>query len=121
MVIDDAGCEAAEMTTLINPIEPCYEITDVNLYAPNSFTPDGDENNQNWFIVLSGIDEFNFSLTLYNRWGELIWESHDINAKWDGTNKNKAVQVGTYTWQVEYRRLGDGRMVIETGHLNVIR
>ena len=121
VVLDDAGCEATESTTLINPIEPCYEITEVNLYAPNSFTPDGDENNQNWFLVLSGIDEFNFSLKLYNRWGEIIWESHDISAKWDGTFKNKTVQNGTYTWQVEYTRLSDGKKIFETGHLNVIR
>ena len=121
VVVDDAGCAAAESTTLINPIEPCYEIDDVNLYAPNSFTPDGDENNQDWFIVLSGIDEFNFSLNLYNRWGEIIWESHDVSAKWDGTFKNKMVQNGTYTWQVEYTRLSDGKKIFETGHLNVIR
>ena len=121
VVLDDAGCEATGSTTLINPIEPCYEITEVNLYAPNSFTPDGDENNQNWFLVLSGIDEFNFSLKLYNRWGEIIWESHDVSAKWDGTFKNKTVQNGTYTWQVEYTRLSDGKKIFETGHLNVIR
>ena len=53
--------------------------------------------------------------------GEIIWESHDISAKWDGTFKNKTVQNGTYTWQVEYTRLSDGKKIFETGHLNVIR
>lgn len=59
-------------------------LPEVLVYAPNSFTPDGDEFNQNWRVFMEGIDTYDFELLLYNRWGEIIWESHDINVGWDG-------------------------------------
>ena len=121
LVTDDEGCNEEGIVILSNPIEPCYELPDVYFYVPNSFTPDADEHNQNWFIVLSGVNEQTFTLNLYNRWGELIWESHDISAKWDGTYRGNSVPNGTYTWQIEYTRLNDGKRIFETGHLNVLR
>lgn len=40
------------------------------VYAPNTFTPDDDEHNQNWILVIDGIDFENFHLEIFNRWGE---------------------------------------------------
>ncbi|MES2799678.1 MAG: gliding motility-associated C-terminal domain-containing protein [Bacteroidota bacterium] len=68
-------------------------------YAPNTFTPDDDEYNQNWEYFVSGIDIYDFVLTIYNRWGELIWETHDPSASWDGTYDGKIVQSGGYVWK----------------------
>jgi gliding motility-associated-like protein len=72
--------------------------SDIIFYAPNAFTPDGDEFNQTWKFYVSGIDEYNFELMIFDRWGELIWETHDPNAAWDGTYNGKVVQAGAYTW-----------------------
>ncbi|GAB5424239.1 MAG: hypothetical protein Crog4KO_13860 [Crocinitomicaceae bacterium] len=73
-------------------------VEDVLFYAPNTFTPDGDEFNQNWKAEVSGIDEFNFELIIFNRWGQIIWESRDPNVGWDGTYNGQPVQDGTYQW-----------------------
>lgn len=72
--------------------------SDIVFYAPNAFTPDGDEFNQTWKFYVSGIDEYNFELMIFDRWGEVIWETHDPNAAWDGTYNGKVVQAGAYTW-----------------------
>ena len=121
LVTDAVGCQEQAIAILSNPIEPCYELPDVYFFVPNTFTPDADEHNQNWSVIISGIDELTFSLNIYNRWGELIWESHDIDAQWDGTYRGIPVTNGTYTWQIEFTRLKDGKRIFETGHLNVLR
>lgn len=72
--------------------------SDILFFAPNSFTPDDDEFNQTWDFSVSGVDEYNFELLIFDRWGELIWETHDVNSKWDGTYNGKILPAGTYTW-----------------------
>tara|TARA_Y100001933_G_scaffold163813_1_gene162114 strand:- start:2619 stop:5342 length:2724 start_codon:yes stop_codon:yes gene_type:complete len=108
------GC--SDTTTLEVEIVP-----DVIFYAPNSFTPDDDEHNQTWTIFVEGIDFQNFTLEIFNKWGETIWETNDIKAEWDGTYNNTVVPDGTYIWRAMYKeRENDGRK-IHTGYVNVIR
>lgn len=98
-----------------------HVLNDVLLYAPNTFTPDDDEFNQDWGIYISGISIANFSLFIYNRWGEIIWESHDAEAKWDGTYGGSIVQDGTYTWTIECSDANNDGKFTFSGHVNVIR
>jgi gliding motility-associated-like protein len=108
------GC--SDTTTLDVEIVP-----DVIFYAPNSFTPDDDEHNQTWTIFVEGIDVQNFTLEIFNKWGETIWETRDIKAEWDGTYHKGIVPQGTYIWRAVYKeRENDGRQ-IHTGYVNVIR
>ena len=96
-------------------------VPDILLYVPNTFTPDNDEHNQNWFVYVDGIDFENFQLVLYNRWGEVIWESKDHKAYWDGTYNGRIVPNGTYIWKISYKeRDNDGRK-FHTGFINVLR
>ncbi|MEJ6686704.1 MAG: gliding motility-associated C-terminal domain-containing protein [Crocinitomicaceae bacterium] len=96
-------------------------IPDIIFYSPNTFTPDNDEHNQTWNIVIEGIDIQNFTLEIFNKWGQTIWESKDINAKWDGTYGNETVPDGTYIWRVVYKELENDGRKIHTGYINVIR
>lgn len=96
-------------------------IPDILFYAPNTFTPDNDEFNQSWEIFVSGIDVYNFDLYIFNRWGEMIWESHDPYAKWDGTYKGEVVPEGTYVWRATVKDpYVDDKKEFQ-GHINVIR
>ncbi len=108
------GCQDS-ITHVVNVLN------DVLLYAPNTFTPDDDEFNQDWGIYISGISVANFSLFIYNRWGEVIWESHDSEAKWDGTYGGQIVQDGTYTWTIECSDANNDGKFTFNGHVNVIR
>jgi len=73
------------------------------IYIPNSFTPDGDEHNQYFApIITSGVDIYQFHMTMYNRWGEMVWESFDVTGKWDGTYNNKICPDGIYNWTIEF-------------------
>jgi gliding motility-associated-like protein len=91
VVVSEVGCiDTVEFTLQV--------VSDIIFYAPNTFTPDGDEFNQTWGFFVDGIDEFDFELLVFNRWGEIIWETHDVNAKWDGTYHGKVAPQGSYNW-----------------------
>lgn len=96
-------------------------VQDVVFYAPNTFTPDGDDYNQSWEIFVEGIDVFQFELFIFNRWGEIIWESHNCKEKWDGTYNGEIVQAGTYVWKASARdALNDDKYEFN-GYINVLR
>ncbi|MBM3161386.1 MAG: gliding motility-associated C-terminal domain-containing protein [Bacteroidetes bacterium] len=93
-------------------------------YIPNSFTPDQDEFNQTWGPVFTqGFDPHNFDLYVFNRWGEVIWESHDPQDRWDGNygGGGAECQNGVYTWKVELKIKDFDERKILTGFVNVIR
>jgi gliding motility-associated-like protein len=96
-------------------------VSEVIIFAPNTFTPDGDEFNQQWFLYIDGIDISQFDLFIFNRWGEIVWESHDPAASWDGTYLGKIVQDGTYTWTLETKDLTNDKKYTFGGHITIIR
>ncbi len=94
---------------------------EVILYAPNTFTPDGDEFNQHWRVYIDGISVNNFELKVYNRWGEIVFESHDPEATWDGTYLGKLIPQGTYIWTIKAAdAINDDKYEFK-GHVNIIR
>jgi gliding motility-associated-like protein len=74
------------------------------IYAPNTFTPDGNEfNNEfNPVYAVETFEVYNWELRIFNRWGELIYVSTDPAFGWDGSYNGKLVQEGTYTWVLRY-------------------
>ena len=108
------GCQDIATGTVIIEEELIY-------FVPNAFTPDGDEFNQIFLPVFtSGFDPYDFNFQVYNRWGELIFESNNHEIGWDGTYHGKLVQEGVYTWQIEFKTSkNDERKTIQ-GHLNVL-
>lgn len=113
-VITEHGC-VDTLTLYLNVVQ------DILFFAPNAFTPDGDEHNQNWKPEIQGIDEFDFDLFIFNRWGELIWENHDPSIGWDGTYNGELVQSGMYTWRARVKDLyNDGKHEFN-GSINVLK
>lgn len=105
--------------TVVKAIEV---IEDLFYFIPNSFTPDGDEFNQTFQpVFVMGFDPYDFQLTIFNKWGEVIWESFDASAAWDGTYNGKIVPAGSYVWRLEFKSSLNDKRFNETGHLNVIR
>lgn len=117
------------ITLIVTTTEGCSDsitleieiVPDIIIYAPNTFTPDDDEHNQNWFLIIDGIDFENFHLEIFNRWGEKIWESFDARASWDGTYNGRLVQNGTYSWKISYKMKDNDGRDFKTGFVNVLR
>jgi len=93
-------------------------------YVPNTFTPDGDPSNHYFKPVFtSGFDPFNYSLQIYNRWGELIFESLNPNMGWDGSYGLNGNQVpsGTYTYRIRFKVLKNDEYQAVVGHVNLLK
>jgi len=111
------GCSDEYQLNLPVIAEPIY-------YVPNTFTPDEDEHNQTWQAVFTtGFDPHAFHLAVFNRWGEVIWETHDASQAWDGTYglDGTKVPTGMYTWKLQFETKENDYRKIVTGHLNLIR
>ncbi len=102
----------------INYFEP------IVYYIPNTFTPDADEHNQTFLPIFpSNIDIYNYSFQIYNRWGEIVFESKNHLVGWDGTygQNGRKVQQGTYIYKISFgSRYGAGTNSI-TGIVNLLK
>lgn len=88
------------------------------IYLPNSFTPDGDGLNEYFYGRFIGLMSARFYI--FNRWGEEIFFSDQLNFVWDATYEGIPVQDGTYTWYLIYE-IEKGIYEDLSGHVNVIR
>jgi len=89
----------------------------LSVYIPNAFTPDGDGLNDLFIPVGKGITEY--TLQIFDRWGELIFQSSDFNKGWDGTYKSEPVPMGSYVYKISAK--GNGSRVIEkNGSVTVV-
>ncbi|WP_070137229.1 PKD domain-containing protein [Crocinitomix algicola] len=114
-VEDEFGCINKDSLAVL-VLEDDYVI------APNSFTPDQDGINDDWSVYVSGFNLDEFYLQVYNRWGEVVWETRNPEEKWNGNGPNNTVvQDGVYTWYLKARDLIDDRVFEHTGFIVVFR
>lgn len=112
------GCVSEPTTTTVT-VSRCPQML---YYVPNTFTPDGNQHNQTWRPVFtSGFDPAEFHLTVFNRWGEMVWESYWAEAAWDGTYNNALCADGVYTYKIWFGDKNTDAKYTVTGHIILIR
>jgi gliding motility-associated-like protein len=89
------------------------EYPETHFYIPNTFTPNDDGLNEEFKIFGLGYCD-QYDLFIYNRWGELIFETNDTGPNWNGFYKNKKVESGVYSYVIKF----DGRYL--QGIINVL-
>jgi gliding motility-associated-like protein len=100
-----------------------YEIKNViNIYIPNTFTPNEDKSNNIFYVRGIGITESGYLLRIFNRWGDIIYSSNDPDQGWDGVDESTGREVpdGTYIWTVIYKDM-KGNPNSKAGHVNILR
>lgn len=92
-------------------------------FIPNAFTPDGDDFNDNFKpIFVSGLDVYDYHLIIFNRWGEIVFESYDANFGWDGYFGSEGlVEDGTYVWTIEFGEKMSDKIHSENGIVTIIK
>ncbi len=94
-------------------------LTGSEIIYPTAFTPNGDGKNDVLF-TLGGTNATNLSVEIWNRWGERVFVSHDVDDGWDGTYKGTAAQIGVYSYYIKYVNFeGDDKTV--KGSFTLIR
>src|SRR5690606_1788800 len=87
------------------------------VYVPNTFTPNGDRNNNVFEVSTVGVRSL--SIAIYNRWGELVFTDDKLDFEWDGTFDGAYVLDGTYTYKLDFTT-NSGREKNRLGHVNVL-
>jgi gliding motility-associated-like protein len=108
--INEFGCRATDVV--------CVTVTkDWSVFIPNAFTPNGDIHNEVFIPMGYAIDEI--KLTIYDRWGHVVFKSNDTVIGWDGTKNGKICEQGVYVYQAEITAMS-GEKVIRTGHVTLL-
>lgn len=106
--------DSAELAIVVKPSH--------GIFVPNAFTPDGDNYNNVFSAEGFGISEQGFKLLIFNRWGEVLFESYDMSVGWRGTygQSSEIVKEGVYIWVIEYKDLTEKTHKIE-GHVSLLK
>ena len=125
ILIDSAGTYLVYSTdqncTSVNEIT-LTEYCNNQVFIPNGFTPDGNGLNDVFKPVLNYITDY--EMFIYNRWGELIFKTNDINIGWDGTYMNNECQIDVYVYKIRYsynNKVGGSVSDYVVGHISLIR
>lgn len=111
--VSDGGCSATDQVTV-----RVYK-NGPDILVPSGFTPNGDGKNDVIRPALVGISKFNF-FSIYNRWGQLVFTTNEVNKGWDGNFSGVAQPAGTYVYQAQgtdYR----GKILFRKGTVVLIR
>jgi gliding motility-associated-like protein len=95
-----------------------YISFDAIIYVPNTFTPDNDKFNA--IFKPEGGNIKDFHMVIFNRWGEVMFETYNFNIGWDGTYGGKICQDGTYIWVIDYTDINNNKVRLR-GHVNLLR
>lgn len=96
-VTDAAGCTGADTVSLVT--------CPAKLHVPNAFSPNFDSYNDYFRARYSDVDVLeDFKLLIYNRWGQLLFETTDIHSGWDGTFKGVNCPMGVYTYVIYFKK-----------------
>lgn len=115
-------------TSIHNCIDTAVRVITINpdvvLYVPNAFTPGADGLNDVFAIYLppTGVDYSTFNLTVYNRWGSVVYKTNDVNKFWNGAinNSGDIVQEGIYVWKISFLD-ANKKYYEKLGHVTLIK
>ena len=89
------------------------------LYAPTAFSPDGDGINDYFNVVGQGLT--NYTIEIYNRWGQMVFKSTTLDNQWDGKFQQKNSPPGTYVYKIKTTDFGTELKLIKSGTVSLVR
>lgn len=113
IVRNDVNCRDT-MDRYIKAVRSCY------IDVPSAFSPNHDGQND-YFYPLNAYKATDLKFQVYNRLGQLVFESKDWRKRWDGCLNGIASDVGTYAWMLEYTDNDSGKRVFRKGTVVLVR
>jgi gliding motility-associated-like protein len=110
--------ECFERTDTVNIV---YEDCQCHFYVPNTFSPNGDGDNDLFMPVTGCLYEL-YELEIYDRWGNRVFATQNQNEGWDGTFNDKPLPMGVYSYQLRHKKFTSlADPIFERGMINLIR
>ena len=112
---DSLGCSKMDTVTVYVVSDLCEE---TNIFVPNTFTPNGDGQNDILYARSNVVSTIYFAV--YNRWGELMFETTDLKKGWDGVYKRMKADPAVFAWYVK-GKCYNGKEFFKKGNVTLIR
>lgn len=90
------------------------------IHVPTAFSPNGDNTNETFTPVVVGVRDEDYQFRIYNRWGQLVFETNNPYSGWDGKVSGKPAVTDVYVWVVEGTFVTDERFV-KKGSMTLLR
>jgi len=114
IVVDSLACKNTYAVDILNLEFDC----DYHIYLPNVFSPNGDGENDILYVKGKGIETIN--LTIYNRWGNKVFESNDLLQGWDGTYNGNEQGNGVFVYYITATFI-KGKTVEDKGNVSIVK
>lgn len=114
-IVDASGCSKSDTVTIYIISNECG---DESVFIPNTFTPNGDGKNDVLYARSNNLTSAYFAV--YNRWGELVFETTDFHKGWDGVYKGMKADPAVFAWYVKGKCL-NGKEFFKKGNVTLIR
>jgi gliding motility-associated-like protein len=115
LTVSDGICSVSD-TVQVRVYEIICE--DPYVFIPNAFTPNGDNNNDVLYVRGIWIEKMIFRI--FDRWGEMVFESEDVNKGWDGTFRGKKLDPDVYDFYLDVTCIG-GLKSITKGNVTLMK
>ena len=109
-VYDSLGCMVIDTINITVNYNP--------LFIPNGFSPNNDNNNDVLYVRGGGVSSIQFRV--FDKWGNLVFESFDMDTGWDGTYNGKLLNTGVFVYRMD-AVLKNGKPLFESGNVTLFR
>lgn len=114
-ILDSAGCPQRVSITIYVLNSHCNP---TEVFVPNTFTPNGDGENDILYVRSNAVEELYFAV--YNRWGQMVFETNDIKKGWDGTYNGMKADPAVFAWYL-HAKCFNGDEMNKKGNTTLIR
>ena len=114
-ITDSSGCPKKAFVTIYVISMKCNPD---DVFVPNTFTPNGDGKNDILYVRSNSVSEIYFAV--YNRWGEMVFETNDIHTGWDGIYKGELANPDVFAWYLT-AKCYNGDELKKKGNVTLIR
>jgi gliding motility-associated-like protein len=111
--IQEGNCLSQRVPVMIKVID------ETRISVPNAFSPNSDGIHDTWGINVLGMLKLSY-LKVFNRWGQVVFETKDPARRWDGSLNGNPLPVGTYYWILQGTDLY-GKPIIQKGPVLIVR
>lgn len=116
-------CDSIITTILTTKACDTLNIQSCRVLIPNAFSPNNDQIHDTFGVIVPCNDIQNFTLQIYNRWGQKVFETNNPTQEWDGNYKGQACPMGAYAWYVSYDQTQENflRYRIDRGNVTLLK
>ncbi|MFK8005148.1 MAG: gliding motility-associated C-terminal domain-containing protein [Saprospiraceae bacterium] len=121
LLVGNGGCDSM---VIINLDFLNCDATDpfCDIFIPNAFSPNVDGYNDYFSVYASEKCQIEaFNIRVYNRWGAEVFQSNDLDFKWDGSFKNKDLKIGVFVWYLEYINTESNEQIRLKGNVTIMK